>query len=171
MECKSDKQKLYMAQYRVKNSEYYKKYREDNKDYRKEKDAEQLEDLKKHIIDSVEYGSIIDSNKWNLWCSRLKGSAKKHPYSEDFTNDIIFKMMTKGCYYCGDIAMGIDRKVSMLDHTPDNCVASCRGCNISKGASDQSTFIRKSYYRSRGKYVDDIVDIWFDYKTKPRIEG
>ena len=97
----------------------------------------------------------------------MKCFSKKHPYSEEFTHELIFDMLTLGCYYCGQLATTIDRVDSTLIHTLDNCVGCCIGCNKSKGASDPSTFIRKSYYRARGKYYDEDVDIWFVNKTKP----
>ena len=122
---------------------------------------------KQHAVDSITSGEIINQHMWNLWCNRIRSSAKKYPYSEDFTNDIIFIMMTNGCFYCGDIATTIDRIDSKLNHTIDNCIASCHGCNISKGTADSSTFIRKAYYRSRREYVDDNVDIWSTNETKP----
>ena len=92
----------------------------------------------------------------------------KHSYSEDFTNDVMFDMMVKGCFYCGDIATTIDRIDSKLEHTLDNCVGCCKGCNKSKSAADLSTFIRKAYYRVNGKYYDGDADIWFVNKNKPR---
>ena len=79
----------------------------------------------------------------------------------------MFEMMIRGCFYCGDIATTIDRVDSKLDHTPDNCVASCLGCNNSKSVTDPSTFIRKAYFRSRGEYIDDIKDIWHVNNIKP----
>ena len=131
--------------------------------------AKRIEDLKQHAINSIKSGTIIDKHKWDMLCNQIKNGNKKHPFSPEFTNDIIFDMMLCGCFYCGDIALTIDRKVSTLDHTPDNCVASCYGCNISKGVADSSTFIRKAYFRARGNYIDDITNIWFINKQKPSI--
>ena len=88
--------------------------------------------------------------------------------------------MAQGCFYCGNIATTIDRIDSTLDHTPDNCVGCCYPCNTSKGAADPATFIRKAYYRARGKYVDDITHIWsinamipsmYGYKTSALKKG
>ena len=141
-------------------------------DYQTKYQLIRREDLKKHAIDSITIGGIINQNKWDQWCMRNKNSAEnnKQPYSDDFTNDIIFEMLVQGCFYCGQVATTIDRIVSTLGHTPDNCVASCYGCNNSKGAADPSTFIRKSYYRARGEYMDDITSIWFENKNKPRMD-
>jgi 5-methylcytosine-specific restriction endonuclease McrA len=136
---------------------------------KKASDIKRLEDLRKNAIDSISIGGIIDLHNWDLWCNIIKRCAeqKKYPYSDDFTNDIIFEMMILGCFYCGQLATTIDRVDSTLDHTRDNCVGCCHGCNVSKGASDSATFIRKAYYRTRGKYIDNNTNIWFDKKQKP----
>lgn len=146
-----------------------KEYRETNKDQINEKKKEYHTNINQHVYDSIIIGEINERRKWDLWCDSIKSNAKtnKHPYSDDFTNDIMFEMMVQGCFYCGDIATTIDRIDSILDHTPDNCVGCCKGCNISKGIADPSTFIRKAYYRVCGKYYDDDIDIWFVHKNKP----
>ena len=145
------------------------KYRADNQEKLKEYQSKLREDLNQHAINSITSGEILEQHKWDIWCKEIKRHAKhnKRSYSDDFTSDIMFAMMIKGCFYCGGISTTIDRIESTLDHTLDNCVASCTGCNNSKGAADPATFIRKAYYRARGEYVDDITDIWFENKTKP----
>lgn len=150
-------------------TEYQKHYRENNIDTLLTYIDEYHEDRRQHAYDSITTGEIIDQNKWGKWCKTIRSDAKqsKHPYSEDFTNDTIFDMMRKGCFYCGDVATTIDRIDSTLDHTLYNCVGCCKGCNNSKGAADISTFIRKAYHRARGVYVDDDADIWFVHKNKP----
>ena len=159
------------ARYRAANREKKKQYYERNKGRENEADAKRREDRKQNAYDSITSGIIIDRHKWNVWCNQIKSSNSKHPYSDDFTNDIMFEMMLQGCFYCGNFATTIDRIDSKLEHTLDNCVGSCYGCNNSKGAADPSTFIRKAYYRARGKYYDDDTDIWFViYKRKPRID-
>ena len=182
------KRKEYQEQYRANNKEkkkemakyYYqenkeeyrerkRKYYEDNVDKIKEQTTLYREKIYQDAYDSISSGMIINRKNWDMWCKEIKRHAKnKHPYSEDFTNDIMFEMMAQGCFYCGDIATTIDRLDSILDHTLDNCVTCCHGCNMSKGTVDSSTFIRKAYYRIRGEYVDDITDIWFVHKNKPR---
>jgi 5-methylcytosine-specific restriction endonuclease McrA len=152
-----------------KRRERYEKNIEKEKEQSKESKAKRYEDRKKNTYDSITAGSIIDINKWNAWCNIIKSNAtsNKHPYSECFTNDVIFKMMLIGCFYCGDIATTIDRINSKLDHTPENCVGCCYGCNMSKGVADPATFIRKAYYRVHEKYYDSDNDIWFVNKQKP----
>jgi hypothetical protein len=152
------------------NKEKYKERNARNKDRRNETNEKLNEERKQHVIDSISVGEIIDLYKWDMWCKKIRNGTTKHPYSDDFTNDIIFEKMLQKCFYCGDIATGIDRIDSKLTHTPENCVACCVGCNKSKGAADPSTFIRKAYYRARGEYTDDDQDIWFINKQKPRID-
>jgi len=170
-EINKEKIKENVSYYREKNKEKVResktKYAIENKGIISGRQREWRTDLNQHACESITSGSIINQHKWDAWCNILKRNAKKHPYPDDFTNVDIFNMMNKGCFYCGDIAMAIDRIDSTLDHTPDNCVASCNGCNISKGAADPSTFIRKAYYRARGKYMDDTTDIWFVNVKKP----
>lgn len=153
----------------VKRKEYQEKYRAENKEQNKDYQEKYRVFIRQHAIDSIKNGEIIDRHTWDLWCDTLKRGAKqnKTPYSEEFANDIMFDMMVRGCFYCGDIATTIDRIDSKLIHTPENCVGSCKGCNISKGAADPATFIRKAYYRIREIYIDDNTDIWFYHKTKP----
>ncbi|AGE53451.1 hypothetical protein ATCVGM07011_202R [Acanthocystis turfacea Chlorella virus GM0701.1] len=155
-----------------KDPDYQKKYREKNKEANKEYQAKRLEDHNKNALESIRSGKIIDKKKWNLWCNGIKHYAKnsQKPYSNEFTNDAMFDMMVQGCFYCGDIATTIDRIDSKLDHTLENCVGCCYGCNNSKGSADPSTFIKKAYYRARGKYIDDDDDIWFPHKIKPRMD-
>lgn len=107
---------------------------------------------------------------WHLYCNRIRKSAKANgnPYSDDFTDVMMFEMMKQGCIYCGDQATTIDRIISSETHTPDNCVGCCLPCNISKGNGDVDSFIRKAYYRVRGEYLDDDVEIWSDNREKPR---
>jgi len=170
-----DYQKKYRERNREKNKEKRKEYYEKNKEKNKEKrdayDAKRYEDRKQNAIDSISSGEIIDKKEWDMWCREIKRHARenKHPFSADFTNDIMFEMMVQGCFYCGDIATTVDRVDSKLEHTPGNCVGSCKGCNNSKGAADLPTFIRKAYYRAREKYYDDDIDIWFVNKRKPKM--
>lgn len=168
---KRDKEKK--KEYYEKNKEQVlkqrKEYREKNKEQITEKKKEYRIDINQHVYDSIIIGEINERRKWDLWCNSIKcGATKnKHPYSDDFTNDIMFEMMVQGCFYCGELATTIDRIDSKLGHTIENCVGCCHGCNISKGVTDPSTFIRKAYYRVRGKYYDDDIDIWFVHKNKP----
>lgn len=147
---------------------YQQKYRLGNKERRKEYQTVYYEELKKHAYESLITGEIINQRKWKLWCTIIKSNNKnKQTYSEDFTNVVMFEKLSQGCFYCGCIAMTIDRINSSIGHTPENCVGCCQGCNYSKGTADISTFIRKAYYRARRVYIDDNTDIWFKNKKKP----
>ena len=153
--------------------QYQKNYRANNKDKRAKINVQTNTDSKQYASDCIASGEIIDQRKWDKWCNKIKRSAEnnKRPYPIGFTNYVMFEMMLKGCFYCGDVATTIDRIDSTLYHTLDNCVGCCEGCNYSKGASDPSTFVKKAYYRARGEYVDTDTDIWTINETKPRITG
>ena len=154
---------------KAKSKEQYQK----NKEQISEQNSKCTKNRNQHAYDSITSGKIIDQNMWDKWCNEIKKNAAKakynYPYSDDFTNDVMFEMMVQGCFSCGDVSTTIDRIDSKLKHTPKNCVGSCIGCNKSKGAADPDTFIRKAYYRARGEYHDDDTNIWFVHKQKPNI--
>lgn len=156
-------------EYYEKNKEKYKERATTSRKNNYGKIKEYYDYRTQNAIESITSKCIIDRKKWNQWCNQIKSRStnKKHPYSDDFSNDIIFEMMIRGCFYCGDIATTIDRLYSNLNHTIDNCVGCCYGCNNSKGAADPSTFVIKSYYKARGKYYTDVTDVWFENKNKP----
>ena len=172
-EAKKYQQDYYQKNKERKIAEARERY-QNNKETKQESVAKRYKERKQHGMNSIINRSIIDRRKWDMWCNEIKRCAAKrnnsHPYSDDFTNDIMFEMMIKGCFYCGDIATTIDRIDSKLGHTIDNCVGCCLGCNISKGASDPNTFVKKAYYRARGEYYDDDTDIWYVHKQKPRMD-
>lgn len=114
---------------------------------------------------------ITDEKIWHTYCQtkRTRTETTRYPFSFDFTDYLFFEKMKDGCFYCGDLANTIDRLSSNINHTPENCVGCCLSCNISKGNGDPNSFIRKAYFRARGRYFDDIEDIWSDNKIKPLI--
>ena len=114
---------------------------------------------------------ITDEKLWHTYCQtkRTRTATTRYPFSVDFTDDLFFEKMKDGCFYCGDLADTIDRLSSNITHTPENCVGCCLSCNLSKGNGDPNSFIRKAYFRARGRYFDDIEDIWSDNKIKPLI--
>ncbi len=136
---------------------------------KKEYDIKYNEEQRQHAYNSIKSGKILYKNKWDSWCNTIKNNAMRnnYPYSDDFTNDFMFEMMVRGCFYCGELATTIDRIDSKLYHIPGNCIGCCKGCNNSKGATDSATFIRKAYYRARGKYFDDMTNIWFVHTNRP----
>jgi hypothetical protein len=146
------------------------------KDYQKNKERNQtnsiirLRYIKAYAARMLNTKVIDDQKIWHLYCNIKRQNARisKTSYSEDFTDEIMFKKMQCGCFYCGNPATTLDRLDSNLDHTPENCVGCCDPCNISKGNSDPDTFIRKAYYRIFKKYFDDDEDIWSDNMRKPQ---
>ena len=178
-EKKKEETKAYKKEYyeknkeeiREKGKERYQKNKDKIKPCQREKNVERRLNIKNCANEMLEMKTINDTNLWHSFCNSKRQSAKKYPYSEDFTDDVFFEKMKDGCVYCGDTATTIDRVDSTLGHTPSNCVGCCCPCNLSKGNGDPDTFIRKAYYRARGKYVDDIEDIWSDnVKRKTRFD-
>ena len=171
-----EEQKKYDAAYYQKNKNKIKArkvdYHVENRDKINAYVAGYHDDLRQCVEDYIRMGEILDLKKWDQWCNntiRNGGKQNNKPYSDDFTNEIIFDKMSQGCFYCGDIATTIDRLDSALSHTLINCVGCCWGCNNSKGTADPTTFIKKAYYRVYGKYIDDDDKLWFVHKKKPQV--
>ena len=166
--------KEYKAQLYHQNKEqkkiYNVEYRQQNKEKIKESKAVYYSDIMSSVVEMLLLRVISDDNIWHLFCNQVRSRAKKYPYSEDFTDDMMFEILKKGCHYCGVIATTIDRTDSNLGHTLDNCVGSCWPCNNSKGNGDVDSFLRKAYFRARGEYFDDDRDIWSDNTGKPRCD-
>jgi len=116
------KKKEYMKNYHERNKEKNtgkaKSWYEKNKEKQQKYNAIRDENIRQHGYDSIISSNINDAYTWDVWCGRIKSGAKKskHPYSDDFTNDIMFEMMLQGCFYCGNVATTIDRIDSNLDH-------------------------------------------------------
>jgi len=150
---------------RIKNANYYQDNQEEKKAYQKTYKENIITCAISMIISQI----INDPCIWRLYCNNIRKSANTNnkPYSKDFTDDMIFEKMKDGCVYCGDIATTLDRLDSNLEHISYNCVGCCRPCNISKGNCDPDTFLRKAFYRARGGYIDEVVNIWSDNISKP----
>lgn len=145
-------------------------WRQKNKEQINKKNTERYEHITEHATSMI-ISRVINAQKiWHLYCNRKRQSAKNYPFSDDFTDELIFNIIKDGCVYCGELSTTIDRLDSKLDHTPDNCVGCCEPCNNSKGNGDPYTFIRKAFYRSRGEYFDDAKEIWSDTDNKPRFD-
>lgn len=157
-------------EYREKNRERIEKYRQDHIEKNRLYQEQYYANIIACGMAMILSGVINDKNTWHLYCQR-KRCHKQYPYSDDFTDDMIFEKMKDGCVYCGDFADTIDRVDSNIDHVPDNCIGCCKSCNISKGNGDPNSFIRKAYFRTYGQYYDDIDDIWSDNKKKPSFHG
>lgn len=100
----------------------------------------------------------------HLYCS-YKSDAKSRNYAFELTLEE-FKILIKSeCYYCGTansnsyvsdkkrkagfnepfLYNGIDRVDNELGYTKENCVTSCRHCNISKHTLTREYFIERAY--------------------------
>ncbi len=169
-----EEQRLYNAEYVKQNKEKCDASRADyrlkNREELNEKEKTRKSNIMSHASEMLKIKGIYDTKIWHDFCNIKRRSAKKYPYSEDFTDQMFFDIMKDGCVYCGDSATTIDRLDSSLNHVSTNCVGCCEPCNNSKGNGDPDTFIRKAYYRTYGEYFDDIEDIWSDNKRKSRFD-
>jgi len=118
-----------------------------------------------NAVNSLCVGIILNITLWTRWFGK-KSSHKERIYDIDAVS--AFNMMVQRCFYCGYLAMTIDRLDSNLTHTLENCVGCCVFCNASKGAKDPLTFILQAVYRRRFIYYEDD-EIWHDNKHKPSI--
>ena len=168
----SAKQKAYFEKWYQINKEDQKakkkaEYQINKEDHKARKKAKYAH-IKACVVMMISSQVMSDPLIWHYYCVKIRQSARKNPYPEDFTNDMMFDKMKDGCMYCGGIATTIDRIVSNLDHISDNCIGCCFSCNMAKGNSDPDTFIRKAYYRIHGEYFDNDSDIWSDNKRRPQ---
>jgi 5-methylcytosine-specific restriction endonuclease McrA len=118
-----------------------------------------------NAVTSVTQKLMLDKHMWTLW---FKDKTSNRNRNYVLTEIEAFDLMIKDCYYCGDIALSIDRLDSDREHTLDNCVGCCVACNSSKGAIDPKTFVLQAVYRTTFEYPESN-DIWCERKRKSQI--
>lgn len=67
------------------------------------------------------------------------------------TVEQLINLWEQGCYWCGETdwhKLGADRIDNSKPHTIDNCVCSCRNCNVKRGRT-----IKVFQYTSEGKFI------------------
>jgi hypothetical protein len=76
--------------------------------------------------------------------SSIKGNAKSRNINMQLTDNEIYNIIQKSCYYCKEKeAFGIDRIDSTKDYTIDNCVPCCFICNRIKNKYSIDVFLDK----------------------------
>lgn len=77
---------------------------------------------------------------------------KKYDRGEcSLTKEDIYKLWEQGCHWCGETdwhSLGADRLDNSKPHTKENCVCSCRNCNVKRGRT-----IKVFQYTSEGKFI------------------
>lgn len=144
-----------------------KAYYEENKVNKKAYQKARYDAIMESALASIACKKIKDIGQWKRFCQIKRGSVRKFPFSDDFTDETMFEKLVLKCYYCGDPATELDRIDSSLGHTTENCVGSCRGCNNSKGNGCTKTFLDRAFYRVFGTYYSEDEDIWADNKHEP----
>ncbi|ABT15146.1 hypothetical protein PBCVNY2B_767L [Paramecium bursaria Chlorella virus NY2B] len=142
-------------------------YCQQNKEMIKKNQRKRNDILYTNAINSLLQGYIIDMTLWTRWFS--KKNYKQQNIIYEMSPKYAFELMSKNCFYCGDICLGIDRLDSGKGHTVENCVGCCESCNSSKGALDPKTFILQAVYRRTYIYFEDTY-IWYSHKNVPRYD-
>lgn len=57
---------------------------------------------------------------------------KKKNLESNLTKQFIIEALNSNCVYCGFPATGLDRKYNNIGHTKENCVPSCKECNVGR---------------------------------------
>lgn len=82
-----------------------------------------------------------------------KNGAKSRNLLFNLSREEFDNLISKNCYYCGDIPSlriinncslicnGIDRVDNSLGYFQDNCVSACKICNVMKSSKDRDEFI------------------------------
>jgi len=131
---KSEKEKQYMKEYRLKNKEKLKEYDKtrvrdsDFKIQKREYDIQRRERIKKDIA-HVQY-----------WKWRAKAINERFAEHVDYSElKYLYENSDKTCYYCGHNIVDsfeFDHKISRYNggkNEINNIVICCRNCNIKKG--------------------------------------
>ena len=131
-----DKQtkKEYMRNYYLKNKDKIidnnKKWRHNNKDY----------------INKYQYNYTKNWRRNNGLKTKFhyyKNNAKRRNLEFELTFSEFIDLVSKNCYYCGEIGGGIDRKDNNKGYTLNNSVPCCYMCNLMKFNFNIKNFIRK----------------------------
>lgn len=83
------------------------------------------------------------------------------------TREMFTKLIRQPCFYCGvqheDRLGGVDRIVSSIEYTFDNCVPCCSFCNMMKNTLDVASFLRK--VREIAIFNKDYLELDLDFCT------
>jgi len=116
-------------EFKQKNAEYMQKWRGDNPEKMKEMNIQRTNNI------NIHYGVYVNSAR----TKKLDFSISKEEYLE---------MVVKPCYYCGILQEkgfnGMDRLDSNGSYSVENCVSCCETCNMMKGTSGPTIFIRRA---------------------------
>jgi len=84
-------------------------------------------------------------NKPERQYNKYMNSARKRDIIFNIDKELCFDLINKPCNYCGELIQGIpngiDRKISTVGYTPENCVSCCKMCNYMKSCLDDDVFL------------------------------
>ena len=132
--------------------QYHKQWRLEHKQQIKEYSKEWEKTNKKHRTKyKYNYNNTLEGRFRNY-----KGNAKTRGFIFNLTFNEFSDMVTKPCYYCGDVSYGVDRLDSSLGYIQGNIVSCCSMCNRMKQIYTEEEFINQcikisEYNKGEGK--------------------
>lgn len=127
-----DRKEYLKTYYSVRKSKYI-DYRMKNKNHKKKYDIA----LYKRNKEKISEFSRTPEGRYKTY----KASAKKRGFLFDISQDEFISFIGKSCFYCGEIALGIDRIDSSLGYINGNIVSCCKDCNWMKSNKSTEEFI------------------------------
>jgi len=97
--------------------------------------------------------SFIGETQFNQLIKNYKNGAKKRGLVFKLSNDEMYEIVTKDCYYCGQEPSqiiggvhrfyynGIDRVDNSKGYIKSNCKPACKTCNIMKRQLSKNDFL------------------------------
>ena len=106
----------------------------------------------KHYELGVKYRATLKGKAISL-INAYKKEDKRKNRECTLTQEDVFNVYQKPCTYCGYPSTGFDRIDNSIGHTKENCVPSCKECNVSRmdNFTHEETFIL-------GKTIKHIKD-------------
>lgn len=126
--------------YHKEHPDFQKEYYQANLEHELERNRKYKEEHKEEVKDKVHfYQNETKNGRARHLIGAYSQSDKKHNRGEcTITSDwIINNIFNNTCIYCGESdwhKLGCDRIDNSKPHTEDNCVCSCKDCNIKRGS-------------------------------------
>lgn len=124
----ADKNRLYGLMYKCKQCE---KQRKDRRSWEYRAGKMTAEQKAARKVTLAKYAKTLMGKAIALVAAYRTADQKKGLQCTITTADVL-AVKQQFCIYCGDMATGFDRKDNSLGHTLENCVPSCKECNVGR---------------------------------------
>jgi hypothetical protein len=81
-----------------------------------------------YVVKYSDEQTRLNNKRYN----RTKVSARNRGYDFDLSREDFLWLMNWECFWCGDEPTGVDRLENKVGYNVDNCVSSCKRCNVAK---------------------------------------